>query len=485
LPEIPLFAVGLAFLVPLGYAMIAVAGLPEDRAHHAALGTVAALGLSVLGYVATGFALQYGGAGLAHLLPGYDGLIWEWSALGVTWGAGWGMAGLAGWGLAGPAMTPASYTLAFAALPWVATACLIPLVSLRGRIPAWAVGLLGFLMGAVIYPLGGNWIWGGGWLANLGSNLGLGHGFVDAGGAGLVHLLGASAAAAGMVVFVAPHREPRPPANDGQVPMPPVHLPLLAVLGSGLLLAGMLAWTVMNPLLPLATQDVPRMALNGVLAAAAGAFLPLLYSWFVAGRADPLMATRGLAAGTVAVAAAAPFVAPWAALTIGGAAGLLIPLAVYAVDHVLRWDDPTAALTVHGLSGLLGVAAVGLFADGSAAPGWNGVGAESYLGSAGQGVTGLLAAVGMGPDWPSQMQAQIIGLVALMLLGFFAAWLFLAPLAILSRLAGWRPAAPARVSETADAAMVAVGGHAAEAAVNQPGAPIDLSPAEATPPIAE
>jgi Amt family ammonium transporter len=433
-----LLTVGLAFLIPLGYALIAVGGLPEERARHAALGTLAALALAALGYIATGFALEYGGIGLVHTAPGFEGLIWEWSALGVTWGAGWGMAGLAGWGLTGPAATSGAYALALASLPWVITAAMIPLISLRGRIPAWASALLGLLMGAFIYPLAGNWIWGNGWLANLGSNLGLGHGLVDAGGSGSVHLLAAVATPAGIIVFLS--RKPRSVVPGQPVPLPPVHLPLLAVLGAGLLVTGGLAWTIANPLLDLSRLDLPRLALNSVLAAAAGAAVPLCYTWFVAGRADPLMATRGLAAGTVAIAAGAPFIPPWGAMMIGGVAGLSIPLIIYFVDHIMRWDDPTAALTVHGLGGALGLLAVGLFADGLAGQGWNGVGSDSYLGVAGQGVTGLLAAPGFRPDWPGQMQAQIVGLAALVLLGFFAAWLFLAPPALVIQLWQRRPA---------------------------------------------
>ena len=425
---------GLAFLVPLGYALIAAGGLPEARARHAALGLLAAMGLALLGYVATGFALQFGGVGLIYERPGYEALIWEWSALGPMWGAGWGMAGLAGWGLTDAAATPGAYALALANLPWVVTAAAIPLVSLRGRIPAWASALIGLVVGAVIYPLAGNWIWGGGWLANLGRNLNLGHGLVDAGGAGLVHLLGAAAALAGTLVFTA--RRPRPTRSDEPIPLPPVHLPLLAVLGAGLLLAGNLAWMTANPLLDLRTINLPLTALNGILAAAAGGLLPLAFTWFIAGNPDPLMATRGFAAGTVAVAAAAPFIPPWAALAIGGAVGLLIPVAIFIVDHLLRWDDPTAALTVHGLAGALGLLAVGLLADGRYGQGWNAIGADSTLGVIRQGVAGFLAAAPFKPDWPAQMQAQAVGIAALALLGFFAAWLVTAPLAVILRLLG-------------------------------------------------
>ena len=215
--ESSLVTLGLAFLVPLGFALIAASGLPVERARHARCGLLRGDGPRRDRLCPHGFALQFGGVGLAHDLPGFAGLIWEWSALGPTWGPGWGMAGLVGWGLTGPAATPAAYTLALANLPWVMTAALIPLIGLRGRIPAWASILLGLLIGAVIYPLAGNWIWGGGWLANLGANLGLGHGYVDVAGAGLVHLLGAAAALAGILVFLPrrPKSATRPGASAG------------------------------------------------------------------------------------------------------------------------------------------------------------------------------------------------------------------------------------------------------------------------------
>lgn len=423
---------GLAFCVPIGYALIAASGLPRDRARHAAISFFAALGLAAAGYLATGFALQFGGVGLVHDRPGFAGLIWEWSALGPTWGPGWGMAGLTGWGLTGAAATSAAQGLAHAQLPWVLTATMIPVVALRGRIPAWATALVGFLTAFLLYPVAGNWVWGGGWLANLGGNLGLGHGLVDAGGSGSVHLLAAAITLAGLLVFLP--RKPRAENAGEPVPLPEAHLPLLALLGAGLLLVGVPVWAVSNPLLAPQAIDAGRIALNNVLAAAAGALLSLAYTWLVAGRPDPLMAARALAAGAIAIAAAAPFVAPWAALLVGGAIGLLLPFAMYLVDRILRWDDPTAVLAVHGLGGAMGVLAVGFLADGTAGLGWNGVGVSTYLGVARQGVTGLLAATGFQSDFPGQLQAQGVGLAALALFGFFAAWLFLAPPAILLHL---------------------------------------------------
>ncbi len=216
------------------------------------------------------------------------------------------------------------------------------------------------------------------------------------------------------------------------------------------LLIGSFAWTVANPLLPRDTLDLSLLALNGFLAAAAGALAALAYTWLVAGAPDPLMAVRGLAAALVATTAFTPFVPPWAALAVGAAAGLLTPLAIFTVDRLLRWDDPAAVLTVHGLGGALGLVALGIFADGKAGTGWNGVGVDSYLGVAGQGVTGLLAAAGYQPDWPAQMQAQAVGLAALALFGFFVAWLLLAPPAILLHLLRPQP-----VAATPSMAMIA------------------------------
>ena len=412
MPEQPLLTLGLAFLMPIGYALIGASGLPAERARHGAVSFLAALGLAVAGYVITGFALQFGGVGLVHELPGYDGLIWEWSALGVTWGSGWGMAGLAGWFLSGAAATPEARSLALANLPWVLTAALIPISVLRGRIPSWATAFLGFLVGAVLYPLAGNWTWGGGWLANLGRNLGLAQGLADPGGAGLVHLLGAAVALAGLLVFL--KRRPRWAVDAEPVALPAATLPLLSLLGVGLLFVGLAAWLTANPLLP-PEIEVQRVLLNTVLAAAGAALFSIGYTGLVAGRYDPLMGTRAVGAAVAASLAAAAYIPAWTALVLGALIGVLTPLAIFTIDRILRWEDPTAGLTVHGLGSLLGLAAVGVLADGT-------------------------AGVAAGPDFPLQLQAQVTGIAAIGLFGFFAAWLILAPLAIATH-TRWTPAA--------------------------------------------
>jgi Amt family ammonium transporter len=168
-----------------------------------------------------------------------------------------------------------------------------------------------------------------------------------------------------------------------------------------------------NPIHSQAGLIAPRVAVNLALAAAGGAILPCLYTWFTAGAADSLMAARGTAAGVLSVAAAAAFVPPWAALALGATAGLLVPLLTFVLRFVLRIEDPTGAVPVGLLGGALGVLAVGVFGDGLAGQGWNGIGAQAYLGVSGQGVTGFFPAAGLAPDWPGQLNAQLLGLGAI------------------------------------------------------------------------
>jgi Amt family ammonium transporter len=91
----------------------------------------------------------------------------------------------------------------------------------------------------------------------------------------------------------------------------------------------------------------------------------------------------------------------------------LLPLFIYLIDHTLKLDDYTGGAATFGVMGVLGWLLVGLLADGSSGVGWNNVGVETYLGVKGQGVSGLLAASGYAPDWPAQMNAQLLGAVSI------------------------------------------------------------------------
>lgn len=424
-----LLAAALALLVPAGFVLIGVAGLEAQRAWNAALGGVAAVGLAAFGYWATGFALQFGGIGLVYPQAELRQLVWEWSPLSVEWGIGWGMAGLSGWFLSGPNVTALAYALFLSHLPWVVTAAVLPIVALRGRAPATATLLLALLLGAVIYPLAGNWVQGGGWLSALGRNLSLGHGFVDFGGAGTVHLLAAGFGLAALVVWT-PRRPRQPPE---QIELPPAFQPLLAVVGSLLVLAGILGWLWSNPLQVSLMSDLGMMrgSVNAILFTSGGILVPLGYTWFVTGRSDPLLSARGLVAGLVAGLAVGPFVQPGVAFLIGLLAGATVPFVTFVIDGLLRLDDATGVVASSGIPALVGLLMVGIFADGAVGAGWQMTGVENYQGVVGQGVTGLLAASGYQIDFPGQLQAQLVGILALGLWGFLTGILLCTPLGLL------------------------------------------------------
>jgi len=397
----------LALLLPAGLILIAGGALKGRRPARSAAAGLGALALAAISFWACGFAFHLGGVGLVSDLPGLEGLVWEWAS---PFNLDWGALGLRGFFLLGEASTPAATRLYLATLPAVAVATILPLLSLRERMPGWMAALGGLLVAALVYPAAGNWFSGGGWLMHTGDTLGLGHGYVDLTGLSTAAVVGGLAALLGILFF----GRRLPPLPEGELPeLPTVHLPVLAVLGAVLFVVGAMSLVVANPLLAQAGPGAFRVGLNLLLAAAGGAMLPCLYTWFTTGAADSLLAARGAAAGVLGVSAASAFVPPWAALALGAAAGLLVPLLTFLLRYVVRLEDPTGAIPVGLLGGVLGLLAVGILSDGLAGQGWNGVGGKTYLGVAGQGVSGLLVAPGLVTDWPGQMNAQLLGLAAI------------------------------------------------------------------------
>lgn len=419
----------IALLVPIGFMLIGVAGLEPAHAWNAALGGLAAVGLSTWAYWAVGFAIQFGGIGLVYPNAELRQLVWEWSPLAADWGIGWGVAGLSGWFLSGANVSALTYTLFLAHLPWVITVATLPIMAIRGRAPALVTLLLALLIGGFVYPLAGNWVQGGGWLSALGRNLELGHGLVDFGGAGTVHLVAAGFALAALVVWA-----PRIPAEQiRHLELPPVHLPLLVVVGSLFVLAGSLGWHWSNPLQVqfLGEMALMRGSVNSILIAAGGLIPPLLYTWFVTGASEPMTCARGLVAGVVAGLAVGPFVQPGVAFAIGVLAGATVPFVLFILEGVWHLDDATGAVTSSGVPAMVGLLLVGIFADGAVGSGWQMTGLGTYLGVANQGVSGLFVASGYQLDFPGQLQAQAIGVLALGLWGFVMGMALCIPLGLL------------------------------------------------------
>jgi Amt family ammonium transporter len=200
-----------------------------------------------------------------------------------------------------------------------------------------------------------------------------------------------------------------------------------------LVLAGAIGWSWTNPLQATAVSDLAllRGAVNSILFASGGVLVPLLYTWFVTGKSDPLFSARGLVAGVVAGLAAGPFVQPGVAFAIGLIAGATVPFVNFIMDGVLRIDDATGVVTANGVPALIGLILVGLFADGVVGSGWQLTGLDTYLGVTGQGVSGLFVARGFQVDFPGQLQAQVIGVLALGLWGLITGVAICTPLGLL------------------------------------------------------
>ncbi|HET6247419.1 MAG TPA: ammonium transporter, partial [Tepidisphaeraceae bacterium] len=267
-----------------------------------------------------------------------------------------------------------------------------------------------FIMGAFTYPLYANWAWGGGWLSALGANFGLGHGYADFAGSGVVHAVGGITALA-VAMLIGPRigkftRQGKPLAMPG-------HDLVIVLTGCFILAFG---WFGFNPGSTLGASAngglrIGSIAVNTMLAGMTGSFGALLYMWLRYGKPDASMAGNGLLAGLVAITAPSGFVNTIGACIIGLIAGVLVCLSVEFIEKVMKVDDPVGAISVHGTNGLWGVISVGLFADGKSNYGgsWNGVNGS---------VTGLFYGD------PGQLVAQLIGVATLV--GFVFTFSFVA-----------------------------------------------------------
>ena len=216
-------------------------------------------------------------------------------------------------------------------------------------------------MGAILYPMSGCWAWGGGWLSQLGTTLGLGHGYVDFAGSTVVHAVGGFSAMA-LAVILGPRLGKYGP--DGKPRPFPAHNIAFVVIGTFILLFG---WMGFNPGSTLGASDlrISVIAVNTNLAAVAASATALIFWYFLFGKPDISMACNGMLAGLVAITAPCAFVSPNSAVIIGIVAGIIVCLGVLFNERTIKVDDPCGAISVHGYCGWWGAVSLGIFADGT------------------------------------------------------------------------------------------------------------------------
>lgn len=295
---------------------------------------------AALSFWAFGFALMFGGSKLA---PGLE--------------AGNGWFGYSGFFLAGDSYDVSTAMFWLFQMVFAATAATIVAGAVAERLKFQAYLLYSFFVTAIIYPVYGHWVWGGGWLATLP----YGAGAKDFAGSGVVHAVGGLVALAG-AWLVGPRTGKY--NSDGTPNAIPGHNLVYVIIGTFILFFG---WFGFNPGSTLAATDlrISVIAVNTFLAGAVGAVVIIYLSYFMTGKADTVLACNGALAGLVGITAPCAYVAPWAAIVIGAMAALIMRISLWFVEYVLKVDDPVGAVSVHGAGGLWGLLSLGIFADGT------------------------------------------------------------------------------------------------------------------------
>jgi Amt family ammonium transporter len=393
--------VALIFFMQAGFMLVETGFCRAKNAAYVAGMNLGIFTIGALVYWLIGFGLQMGGVGALATLGGASSLSGV-----VEIAKGWGIFGTKGFMLGG-----SSYDVGIAAmflfqLVFMDTAATIPTGAMAERWKFSSFAIYGAWMAGLIYPVYAMWVWGGGWLAKLGTNLGLGHGVLDFAGSSVVHAVGGLVGLAGILVL-----GPRIGKfnKDGSANAIPGHHIPMAILGTIVLVFG---WIGFNGMSTLAATDFrfTMIITNTLLAAVAGSFAAWMLVWKLWGNPDPSMIANGMLAGLVAVTAPCAFVNPTGAVVIGLIAGVLVVGGVVFVERVLKADDPVGAVAVHGFNGLWGMIALGLFADGTYGDGFNGVSGT---------VRGLLYGGGFG-----QLGAQALGVAVVVAWAFGLGWTF-------------------------------------------------------------
>jgi len=382
----------LVMFMQAGFALVETGLCRAKNANHTMMMNFMVYGFGLFAYWVMGFAIQQGGSAGISNLGGMNPLNNEFKL--SLFGKDWGLFGTKGFFLSGDTYDVGVMVLFLFQMVFMDTATTIVTGAAAERWKFAAFAISTFFLGAITYPLFGNWAWGGGWLSQLGANFKLGHGYCDFAGSGVVHSVGGlTALAVAMIIGARIGKYNR----DGSPNPIPGHDITMVLLGCFILAFG---WFGFNPGSTLGASGngslrIGSIAVNTMLAGCTGSFGALLYMWMRFGKPDASMSGNGLLAGLVAITAPSGFVNTVGAAIIGFSAGVLVCLSVEFLERVMKIDDPVGATSVHGTCGLWGVLCVGLFADGTSNYGgsWNGVDGSVtglFYGDAGQFVAQLI-----------------------------------------------------------------------------------------------
>ncbi|HVT89020.1 MAG TPA: ammonium transporter [Tepidisphaeraceae bacterium] len=430
-----IWVLGAAFLVMFmqaGFALIETGLCRAKNAAHSMSLNFLIYAIGITGFFICGFAFMCGGVngtsigGPASLggLPTLDQM--------VTVGDGWGILGKTGFFLSGSAYDARVAVWFLFMMVFMDTTATIPTGACAERLSFKSFFLFSLFIGMFTFPVFACWVWGGGWLAQLGPKLAMAHGAVDFAGAGVVHLQG------GVIALVLTSMlGPRIGKYDSKGNPQPIigHDVPMVLLGTLILAFG---WFGMNCGNALGASDgrIAIIAVNTALSSGAATLTACLLVWCFLGKPDPSLTSNGMLAGLVAISGPCAFVSPASAFLIGIVAGILVITGIFVIEKA-GIDDAVGAVSVHGINGLWGLIALGLLADGTYGAGWNGChlfrltdGSLGYFndvakapaGAIEMGITGLfygngkqlvveliLAAVAI--IWNAAMAAIIFGIV--------------------------------------------------------------------------
>jgi len=316
----------LVMFMQAGFALVEAGFTQAKHAGNIIMKNFMDFSVGAIVYWAIGFGLAYGGSTLGGFIAFGDGFFLNDNALASTW---------------------------FFQVVFAATAATIISGAVAGRVKFSSYLVYTPFITGLIYPIVTHWVWGGGWLSEIG--------FFDFAGSGVVHMLGGAAALAGVLV-VGPRLGKY--SADGK-PLPiPGHSLTLGALGVFILWFGWYGFNAGSTLAAVG-QDIASPAVTTTLAAAAGSVGAMMVAWIVTGKPDVGYTINGVLAGLVGITAGTASIGFGLAIVTGFVAGVIMVGSVMLLER-RGIDDPVGAISVHGTAGLWGVIAVALFSGDAA-----------------------------------------------------------------------------------------------------------------------